>query len=126
MSSAQDKLDEEAYKLQEDVSQAVLDLVIAKPTVDYANKKDMLITREYPGVPKVTDYSLIALAKECGWFLHPKQLDLLIWTNTADAYLPFLFGALSKKVDVTLNNLMLSYTEKAYNEGVYYMVNLLI
>ncbi len=136
-----ERADIQAYDLQQDMNEDILNLVVEKPTLEYSIKKQQLMLLSYKD-PELLDNSITTLFEHTGWdtkMIGVKgglgggskkentgggSLDTLIWTNTADSLLPFLFGSIDKRTAQISKN-RIKYDSKTFYKGHNYMrVNL--
>ncbi len=140
--NTREKADMKAYDLQQSMTEKVLNLVVEKPTLEYSIKKQQLMLLDYKGDPGLKDNSIQTLFEHTGWDTDMSKvtggitrsnssfskkertgggsLDLLIWNNTADPLLPFLFGSIDKRTAQISQNLI-KYDAKTFSKGHNYM-----
>lgn len=114
----------------------LMDLKVEKPTVEYLEKVKQLENIKQP--KPLEDNSIKALfdARQWNYDLGPEIIegginrkalsagsyDVLIWTHTADPYLPYLFGSLDLRSMVqSIGNIPIRYDTAAWTNGLFYI-----
>lgn len=112
----QEQADKNAYKLQDEMGEAILNLEVEMPTVLFTSKKAELLGRTFNG-DDIPHMNLQDIFTTGGWDTNPQHFDLLIWKHTDSAYLPFFFGSLDGRVN-GLANTVIHYDNKTFDKGM--------
>ncbi len=102
-----------AFELQQSMTKAVLLLKVEFPTVEYAKKKKHLMEMKYKPLPDIPIEKIFA---DSYWDTNPQSLDVLVWINCMDAYLPFVFGSLDGRTQ-GIQNTHVRYSSLAFERG---------